>query len=532
MFAIQLPKTPASPSSQEKRYHSLPSRNKGQEDKVLHSFIPKSQTTTASGASPSKIFSKVKVSPIFGIVDLAKDSPIFDEKNPLIPSLKKHIFKVNDENEIRKLALFFAHYLKTCHMTEILAHINDIQSINEKCHSKMEHVPFETRLKIRFKEFYAKEIIRLFKSSLERNLVIYEKYCLAYQWFTDFQFIAHAFIENLKVIAPENYPIVAKFLIKLALYSDLKDDEFRKYFDPVIKILLEKSDTPKETHLIDAIVRLHSLKDIRNKNVSETTLKVLEIEPKPLNLKHEMLKDAPLQAIAMNSKSNQILSWSQILHNVRKKGSNKDIAELIAHDLKIISASYIKEVSLSNFCHLNRGHNWISKLQKHWNAVSNFAKKTIEDSKKKGKDTPKKSVTEFIIDIAHFSFEIHDFQTASALTLGIDSCKKLPKISKESKSKLETLLHKFNLSFNNEALRNEIKALEKRNLIYVPYLPLISKEIEMIHHGNPDVIEGKINEEKIKLLNRLFERFLNIQSHITERKAARTDILFEIRDQE
>lgn len=531
MFAIQLPKTPASPSSQEKRFHSLPSRIKGHEDKVLHSFIPKSQTTTA-GASPSRIFSKVRVSPIVGIVDLAKDSPIFDERNPLIPSLKRHVFTVNDENEIRKLALFFAHYLKTCHMSEILKYINDIQSINEKCHSKMEHVPFEARLKIRFKEFYAKEIIRLFKNSLDRNLVIYDKYCLAYQWFTDFQFIAHALIENSQDIAPENYPMVAKFLIKLAIYSDLKDDEFRKYFDPVIKILVAKADAPKETHLIDAIVQLHPLKDIRNRNTSEITLKLLELETNPLNLKHEMIKATPLQPIPANTKSNQILNWSQILHNVRKKGNNPEIALMIAEDLKIISASYIKEVSLSNFCHLRRGHNWISKLQKYWNAVSDFAKKSIEASKKKEKDTPKRSVTEFIIEIAHYSFEIHDFQTASALTLGIDGCKKLPKISKESKSKLENLLQKFNLAFNNETLRNEIKALEKRNLIYVPYLPLISKELEMIHHGNPDVIDEKINEEKLKLLNRLFERFHNIQSHIVEKKVARTDILFELRDPE
>ncbi|MFN4174998.1 MAG: RasGEF domain-containing protein, partial [Parachlamydiaceae bacterium] len=190
------------------------------------------------------------------------------------------------------------------------------------------------------------------------------------------------------------------------------------------------------------------------------------------------------------------------------------------------------EVSLCNFCHLSRGNNWISKLQKYWNAVSHFAQKTIEDSKKKGKDIPKKSVTEFIIEIAHHSFEIHDFQTASALTLGISGCRKLPKISKHSQLKLDTLKDKFSLAFNNENLRNEIKTLEMHNLIYVPYLPLISKEIELIHHGNPDVIDFKINEEKLKLLNRVFEHFLNIQSRIVEKNIARTDILFELRDSE
>ena len=536
---LHIPPTPRTPASHSPRYKSLPTRIKAPEDTIFQAtLLPKSKTTFSNDITPTRILARVRASSIENIFELAKTASIFTEENPLIPSLKRHIYNIKDEGEVRKLALFFSHYLKNCQMAEILKFADEIRSINEKCHSKMEHVPFETRLKIRYKEFYAQEFIRLFKSSMERNLVVYEKYCLGYQWFTEFQFVAHAIKEDISAISPENYTYLLKFIIKLAVYSDVKESTFKKYFEPVFKITTKCTlpEFQKDAELINEIISLYTIEEIRSKSITDNELQFLELVPLTLSQPsayitwESMLSLNPTEL--KKEKVERVLNWSQILKNVRSKGCNPEIALMVAKDLETLSITYFKEVTLSNFCHLNRGVNWISKLQKYWNSVSVFARTTIEASTKKERGTPRKSITEFIVEIAYQSFELHDLQTSSALILGINGCKKLPKLSKSFKNKLDTLTEKFHLAHQNENLRKEIRELETRNILYIPYLPLISKEIEMVHNGNPDIVGRQINEQKLKFITRTFEKFLALQAKFIEKKSSYTDILFELRDNE
>lgn len=530
--------TPRTPASNSPRYKSLPGRLKFKEDEIQRATIlPKSKTTFSNDITPSRILAQVRASQIDKIFKLAKDASVFTEANPLIPSLKRHIFRIKDETEIRKLAYFFSQYLKVCEMGEILAFSGDIQSIVEKCHTKMEHVPFETRLKIRYKEFYAREFIRLFKNSVERNLVIYEKFCLGYQWFTEFQFIAHALKKDICSIGSINHIYIIKFLIHLAVYSDINNTTFLKYFSPVLDEILKSNHTDDQEALcsIKRIIELNPIEDIRMKKISDNDLLILELKPSKPQLSlcttwEAALRDAPSQLI--KEKRPIVLNWSHILKEVKEKGSSSEMAEKVAHDLRTHSITYFKEVTLANFCHLKRGSNWVAKLEKHWNASSIFARRTIEDSAKKGKGKPNKAVAEFMIEIAFHCFNMHDLQTASALIMGINGCKKLPKLSKDADKKLNMLTEKFDLHYQSENLRREITELEKNDIGYVAYLPLISKEIVMVDNGNPDIKGRQINEDKLKFITRTFEKFLTLQSKFVNKEIVYTDILFELRDRD
>lgn len=477
------------------KYKSLPLRIE-KEEVARATVMPKSRTTFEGGATSAKLLAQVRSTPPENLAHLARTA--FTGEEGLIPALKHHIFKVKDEEEIRKLALFFSHYVKGCQMDEILKYRDEIRSIDEKCRSKMEHVPFEARLKLRFKEFFAEEIIRLFKGSLERNLIIYEKYCLGYLWFTDFPFIAHAMKEEMSVIKAENHPYVGLFLVRLAIYSDIADLTFKKYLEPLAGYF------PKE---MAETLRRHSVEELRQMHLSDAELRCLELRKRTELISWEQALHLKRQAIK------EPLKWSQVLSAAEKWGQHEELASFVAEDLKTSAMVFLRGISLA---HLSRNGREIAK---HWNVVTAFTSRVVGDSVKRA---------EFMVEVAHKCFLGHDLESASALTTGLKEFKGIAKLSKKAKLKLDYLLEKFDLARQFENLRREIQALERRNIPYIPYLPLIRKEIAMIDNGNPDFKGTEINEEKLKLITRTFENFVSIQSKLDKRRPFYTDVLFEL----
>ena len=201
-----------------------------------------------------------------------------------------------------------------------------------------------------------------------------------------------------------------------------------------------------------------------------------------------------------------LLSWKTILKKAQKD-CDPISAQKVVQDLRTLSIMSIKNVTLSNFCHSQRGQNWLAKLVRHWNAASLLSKKTIESSKKRHL----KRIAEFMVEIAYRCYEAYDFQSSSAITAGIQSCNTLPKLSKDAKHKLALLIEKFSPVSNFKNLKDVIKELEKKNIPYIPYLALISKEMALIDDGNPDYLDHHINEEKLKLITKIFEKFVHIR---------------------
>lgn len=276
--------------------------------------------------------------------------------------------------------------------------------------------------------------------------------------------------------------------------------------DTIIPFILEKwEEKPKDrAKLLSLLIegQKYALWDIPKvkKNVRSLALKASE---EKVDGGEELLK---LIRLPVEKKASPEMDEGKTLLEIAEKGYSQQDIDHVSRDISLKSSLLLDEFNVRHLFHQawekNKGPS-VTKFIQFTNAFTDLVSDSILGLKgyeEKGR------LISFWIEVALHSFTLNDLNQPIAILAALDKVevahlKKAWEHVNPMLVKKKSFLSDLYCPFQNFGkMRHHIATLEANNTLFIPMLGLYLKDLLFADEGNANVVNDKINIEKLKLL--------------------------------
>lgn len=348
-------------------------------------------------------------------------------------------------------------------------------------------------IKIKEEEFRAKELMSLIVIGRVKEAV------LCHEWFT----------------TSENLLIEMEKAIKL----DPSKIEVIDACNYMIKVLPSLPFNPPEKKLI-----LHIYQNAPD-CLQKDELKILREVPKVVPLIPQRQDGG---VVDFDAKLDIIMSIHYAGEDIETQLS------LFAVDLASKGVALCNKIHLSEFSRLNWAKNTelpLNQLIKYFDMISAFVVKKILSFKKV---KHRSAAIAFFIKLAGRSNRLYDLNSSYAILTALESTE----IGREKKAwalidpkiieKRDALNEFFSFKKNFKTFRSSLRKYDTSRQAYVPFVAPLLRDLTFAEEGNPNEIEGVLNQNKIFVLTGILGQFFDLQEILRCPEELKTDLVQQI----
>lgn len=228
------------------------------------------------------------------------------------------------------------------------------------------------------------------------------------------------------------------------------------------------------------------------------------------------------------------MNYQRLAASILKGGGYKsEELKLFARELCSYASALFKKIEPREFAHKNWTRPQNKQLAPHlmqyvedFNRIGGFVTGEIV---KVESLSARAKMKEFWIDLMDELFEMNDLHTAGAILAGLNhhSLTRLNlthrEMSSHAKKRFEELDNLFSMLLNFRSLRAHVASLGDQP--YLPFEPMLLRDLQFADDGNPEVIGGKFNVDKLNLLGDILLRLHRLQKELPDKPLKLTGLI-------